>query len=115
MDGHQALGTANVADMFFHEPIQGAVPGRCDEESVDTARLAYFWNLPLFTRTGTSSGLNDRTFYPTVAQVNLEELNNCLFLDGRHLRNYNEPGTSAVNEQARIHRSQFFLFNLNIN
>lgn len=66
------MGTANVADMFFNVPIQGVIAGRCDEESVDIARLSYFWNLPVFTRIGTSEELNHRELYPTVIQVTLE-------------------------------------------
>jgi hypothetical protein len=64
-----ALGTANIAEMFYHEPIQAAIVGRCDEESLEIARLAYFWDLPVFIRIGTSAALNDRTFYPTVIHI----------------------------------------------
>ncbi|KAI6175194.1 Guanylate cyclase [Aphelenchoides fujianensis] len=68
--GQEAAGTVNVANMFFRENIQGVIASRCDEESLEVARLAYFWDLPVFTRTGTSVALNDRNFYPTVTQVN---------------------------------------------
>lgn len=69
VEDHTALGTTHVAEMFFRVPIQGAIIGRCDEESLEVARLAYFWDLPIFTRVGTTAGLYDRNFYPTVTQV----------------------------------------------
>ncbi|KAI6232173.1 Tyrosine protein kinase and Adenylyl cyclase class-3 4 guanylyl cyclase domain containing protein [Aphelenchoides besseyi] len=69
LDGQAAIGTVNVANMFFRESIQGVIPGRCDGESLEIARLAYFWDLPVISRIGTTASLNNRNLYPTVTQI----------------------------------------------
>ncbi|KAH7723899.1 Protein GCY-27 a [Aphelenchoides avenae] len=55
--------------MFFREQIEVLLPGRCAQESLEIARLSYFWNVPVINRVGTAPELFDNVFYPTLVQI----------------------------------------------
>lgn len=66
-----AIGTMNAAKMFFQNGgIEALISSRCAEESLELAKYAYFWKIPIINRNGLTF-LSNNKIYPTLIQVNI--------------------------------------------
>uniref|UniRef100_A0A0M3IU26 ANF_receptor domain-containing protein n=1 Tax=Ascaris lumbricoides TaxID=6252 RepID=A0A0M3IU26_ASCLU len=51
--------------------IQAIIGPSCDKELIETGRLSYFWDIPVFARVASDPIIGDPFLYPTVVKCSL--------------------------------------------
>uniref|UniRef100_A0A914PCU7 Uncharacterized protein n=1 Tax=Panagrolaimus davidi TaxID=227884 RepID=A0A914PCU7_9BILA len=64
----KAIGTANAGEMVYRKAIRAIIGDDCNVETQEIARLSYFWNIPIFLRSGNTLGIFNSELYPTSVQ-----------------------------------------------
>ena len=64
----KSTGTANAGEMVWRMGIKAIVTDDCNVETMEIARLSYFWNIPVFLRSGNSMSIFNSALYPTSIQ-----------------------------------------------
>uniref|UniRef100_A0A7E4V748 Guanylate cyclase n=1 Tax=Panagrellus redivivus TaxID=6233 RepID=A0A7E4V748_PANRE len=73
--GDSFQGVAVAAQMYHTEKIRAFLGPYCNAELDAVAKMSSFWNIPVISYMATTSALQDRTIYKTLARISSKNTN----------------------------------------
>ncbi|KAI6239704.1 Guanylate cyclase [Aphelenchoides fujianensis] len=100
--GDSFEGVAVAASMYHVEKVRAFIGPYCNTELEAVAKMASFWNIPVISYMPTTTALNDRTIYKTLARISSKNTNSIAHSVVRLVQHYGWSRVAIVTNTGTV-------------